>query len=118
MAGGAGNVVLRVLRPAYLSASQVFRVAAEARVEDSLWRELAERDDRCLAALRLHVRLAGPMAGLAAGVLGRRRSRCQRLVMRILVEIAPNVRMAGSAHCATDILRCLRVGGRGKRPGL
>jgi hypothetical protein len=59
MATGTGDVVLGVLRATDLGPADVFGVAGEAGVQDALRRQLAESDDRGLAASSLYVRFSG-----------------------------------------------------------
>ena len=63
-----------------------------------------------------HVGLARPMAAFAAGARGRQIARGDALEMRVLIEVQPDVRVAGlagvAAHDATvpDGARVLRSG--------
>jgi hypothetical protein len=106
MATGAGDVVLGVLRTSDLGPADVFGVAGEAGVQDALRRQLAESDDRGLAASSLYVRFSGTVAALTSGLFRRLFSRRNRLVMGILVETGPNIRMTCLTDCAAYVRGC------------
>jgi hypothetical protein len=94
MAVRADNVILRVLRPLDLSTVDVFSVAGEAVVQDTLRRKFAESDDGRFPAARFHVRLPGTVARLAAGFIGRFFAGRNRSIVGILVKVRPNIRVA------------------------
>jgi hypothetical protein len=77
-------------------------VAAEAGVEYLVRRRMRERNDRGLGSVPLNVLTARSMAALAPGLLGWLVRGRSALGMWILVEVLPNVGMAGLADLATD----------------
>jgi hypothetical protein len=106
MATGTGHVVLGVLRAPDLGPADVFGVAGEAVVQDTLRRQLAESDDGGLAASSLYVRFSGTMAALTPGLFRRLFARRNGLVMGILIETGPNIRMTCLTNCAAYVRGC------------
>jgi hypothetical protein len=112
MTTGAGDVVLSVLRTSDLGPANVFGVAGETVVQNTLRRQLTKSDDGGLAASSLYVRFPGTVTALTSGLFRRLSAGRDRLVMGILVEIGPNIRMTSLADCATYVRGCARTGRR------
>lgn len=107
VAAGADDVVQGVGRSPDISAAHVLGMAGEAIVQDFARRHDRERvRDRELATPCFHVCLARAMATLAAGPLGWFLARRDALVVRIFIEIRPDIRVACLADFAADIRGC------------
>ena len=109
---GADYVVKGVLGSANVRSADGLGMAAQAIVENFLGREFRKSDDAGFAPARLNVRLAGTMAALAAGALGRFFSGSDALEVRVLVEISPDVGMASAADVAAYETGGVGAGGR------
>lgn len=96
MAVGADHPRLGMDGLTNIGARKRFAVTSQAGLQRLFGREHGERDNGCLAAVRLHVRFAGTMAALAFVL---------NLGMRILVKLGPHIRVAGSANIAPDVIR-------------
>ena len=103
VATGARNVVLRMFRSLDVGLRQVLRMTAQAGIQRLL--RLHQRKcarDRGLAAARRDVLLCRSMAAFAARLVRRLLARCDALEVRILVEIHPDVGMAGFTDVTAD----------------
>jgi hypothetical protein len=96
-----------------VGAAQRFGVAAEAVVQDLFGFQLGKGHNSGFSTARFYVGLARAVAALASGALGRFFSGGDALVMRVLVEVRPNIGMAGPAHVAAH-----ESGSRGGRLSL
>jgi len=106
MALGAGYIVLGVLGPANVSPIEILGVASEAAVYDFL--RLHDREseaDGGPPAAGLDVRLGRAVASFAGGELGRLLAGCQAFEVRILVEAAPDVLVAGFTLGVSGVIR-------------
>ena len=102
---GADHVVEGMGGAADVGTAQGFGVAAEAIVQNLLGLELGKSHDGSFAAVRLDVGLTRAVTCLASGTFGRFLTGGDALIVRILVKISPNVRVAGAAHVAPDEAR-------------
>src|SRR4051794_35506725 len=100
MTARANHRVQSVRGASNVGAAQRFAVTPQTIVEYLARRQLRERDDGCLAAMRLDMGLAGPMTAFASGPLRRFVTGCDAFEMWIFVESGPHVRMAGAAWIA------------------
>jgi len=103
VAVGADDIAERVRRAADVGAAHRLGMAAQAVVEDLVLGQFGESDYRGLAAPRLNVRLARPMAAFTSGSVGRFFSGSDALIVRVLVKVSPDVRMAGAANVAAYV---------------
>lgn len=99
------DVVLCVFGSADFGAIYILGVAVEAVVQDAFGSQFTEGDDGRLTAARFDVGFARTVAALTSCLLRAIGSRRDRLIVWVLVEARPYVRVACLAHCATDILR-------------
>ena len=106
MTARADHVVLRVFRPLDLCAVHVLRMACEAVIDDPFRSQFAKRDDRRLTSASFDVSFPTAMTRFAAGPVRPFRAGSDRPVMRVLVKICPNVRMARFAYRASDEVWC------------
>ena len=86
-----------------IRAADLFSMAAQAIVQHSGWGELGERNDRRFPPPRLDVRLPRTMAAFAPGSIRTFFSAGDGLVVRILVEVGPDIRMARAASLTSHI---------------
>lgn len=105
MTTGTDDVVLCVFGSTDFGAVYILGVAIETVVQDAFGSQFTERDDGRLTASRFNVGFARTVASFTTRLFRASISRRDRLIVRVLVEARPNVRMACLAHCATDILR-------------
>ena len=109
MAVRANHVGIRMYRPPDICLANVFRMAFQTRVQRLLRREVGEGANRGFPAVRRHMRAPGSVAAFAAGMLRRFLPRCDRFIVRILIEVQPYVDVAGFADIAANIpIRGLR----------
>lgn len=87
-----------------IGAGEIFRVATEARVDYLRGRHLRKRADRRLSSASRHVIAARTVAALAAGLFGSFFPRCDRLVVRVPVEVLIQIDVAEPALFAADVL--------------
>lgn len=113
--GRADDIGLCMTGAPNLGTIEVPAVTAEAVIENLFRPKLGKRDDGVLPSTGLNVCFAGPMTAFASGVLRRSISCCQGPKMRILVEIEPHIRMAGTARVASDVTRGGSLGNRRSR---
>ena len=73
-------------------------------VENLVGRKIRKTDDLGLVAHSFDVELAGAVATLAAGFLGRRFSQCDRLEVGVAVEALPQVGVTGLTDLAAHVL--------------
>jgi hypothetical protein len=99
---GADYVVQGVSGSADVGAAQSFRVAPQTVVQNLPGLQLREGHDGSFAAARLDMGLSRAVTPLASGVFGRFLSGGDAFVMRILVKVSPNVRVAGAAYVTAD----------------
>src|SRR5258708_7666884 len=111
VAARADDILFSVDAALDIRARYGLSVAAEAGVEGFLRPDLSESNDGRLAPASIDVRLSAAMAALASRVFRLLSSRCQALVMRILVEIRPDIRVTRLANGAADIIRGKRARG-------
>ena len=119
MATAADDVGQRMRGPADIGARKIFRVTGEAVVQDFF--RLHQREgvrNGSLAAASLYVSLRRAVATFAACSRRRFGSRGNALVVRILVEVQPDVRVARLADRAAHIVRRSWIGRSCGRPGL
>ena len=102
---GANDFVERMSRPADICAAQSFGVTSKTVVEDVLGWNLRESDDGGFAAAGVDMGFAGSVTAFASGPFNRFLTGCDALVVRILVEPGPNVRMTGPAYSAAHVGR-------------
>ncbi len=91
------HIRLRMRRLPNPRPRNVLRVAPQARIQRLLRRKLRKRLYRRLPAFRRHMVAARAMATFAPRVLRHFLARSNRLKVRILIEVQPNVRMAHPA---------------------
>jgi hypothetical protein len=99
---GADHVIQGVGGAANVGAAQGLGVASETVVQNLHRLKLRKSDDGSFAATRLHVGLARAVTGLASSAFGRFFAGGDALVMWVLVEVGPNVGVAGTAYVTTD----------------
>ena len=102
---GADYAGQSVRRAADVRPAEGFGVAPQAVVQHCFRPEFGEGDNGRLTAARRYVGLTGAMAALASGPFRRFFAGCEALVMRILVEVCPDVGVAGPANITADIRR-------------
>src|ERR1035441_6630488 len=96
-----------MLRAADIGLRKIARVAVEAGVQDGFRRHQRERARNCgLTAVRFHVRLPRPVTAFASGALWRLIAAGDALVMRILIEVEPDVRVTGLTYRAAGVVVC------------
>src|SRR5229473_1146921 len=105
MAARANDFVEGVGGLTYICAAQSFGVTSKTVVEDVLGWNLRESDDGGFAAAGLDMGFAGSVTAFASGPFNRFLTGCDALVVRILVEPGPNVRMTGPAYSAAHVGR-------------
>lgn len=76
----------------------------QTRFDDLPGRHFRIRADVSLPAARLDVRLSGPVTTLAARSLRGSAGFNQELVVCVFEEVEPDVRMAGAADVAADVI--------------
>jgi hypothetical protein len=86
-----------------VASGKFFSMAPQAFIDNLLRSGFRERENRGFAAASLNVRLAGAVTTLAAGLLRRRAAECDRFVVWVLVEVEPDIRMAGLADRAAKV---------------
>ena len=96
----ADDITECMRRAADIGAAHGLGVAAQACVENIVGRKLGERDDGGLAAACPDMLQSGAVATFAAGVIGWFLAGGDTFEVRILVEVRPNVGMAGAANVA------------------
>ena len=117
MAGSAGDTGQRVLRAAYVGLLKIARVASETGFERFGLRHQGERiRNGGLAAVCGHVRFARPVAAFTASAAGRQIARRYAFEMRVLIEVQPDVGMAGLAGAAAHVSGCARCAGALRSP--
>ena len=119
MATAANHVGHRMRGAADIGARKIFRVTGEAVVQDFFrlhQRECVWYRRRTAASRDMCLRRA--VATFAAGPCGRFGSRRDALVMRILVEVQPDVWVARFANRTAHVLRRSWIGWSCSRPGL
>lgn len=106
VAVGTDDAVLRVRAAADIGAGKRLRMAAQAGVEDLLGLQAREGAGNSIrAAARLNVRLTRPVAALAAGIFGFLLAGREALVMRVAIEVGPDVDVTSAAYVAADVIR-------------
>lgn len=83
--------------------ADLFGMTSQAIVQHFGWGELGKRNNRRFPAARLDVRLPRTMAALAPGSIRSLFSAGDGLIVRIFVEISPDIRMASAASVASYI---------------
>src|ERR1700683_331148 len=102
---GACHIRHRVLRPPHIHFPKIARVASQAGVQHGFRLHQRERPwNGSLAAVRFHVRFARPVAAFASGTLRRLVAAGDALIMRVLVEVEPDVRVAGLTDGPADVV--------------
>ena len=86
-----------------IGAGDIFTVAGQAGIQDLRRTHLRERPDSRLAASGLDMSLTGAVTALAAGPLGRFLAAGDASIMRVLIEIQPDVRVTRPAHLAAHV---------------
>src|ERR1022692_4361987 len=96
-----------MLRAADIGLRKIARGAVEAGVQDGFRRHQRKRArNRGLTAVRFHVRLPRPVTAFASGAFGRLIAAGDALVMWILIEFEPYVRVTGLTHRAAGVVIC------------
>ncbi len=93
MTAGTDDFVERVRGLANICPAQSLGVTSKAVGENILGGKLREGDDGCFAPVGVYMRFAGPVTAFASGSVGRFLTGCDALVVRVLVESSPNVRV-------------------------
>jgi len=99
----ANDISLRMLGAAQIRPADGLGMALQAVIYSLRRFQQGERDDACLTAAFVDVRLPRAVAALAPRPLRRLRSRSDAAVMRILEEVETHVGMASLTDRATDI---------------
>jgi hypothetical protein len=118
MATGTRHIVLSVFAPPDIGLVEVAGVARQAGLHHRLGRHQRKRPrDGGLAAPCLHVCPSRPVTPFAPRPLGTLLAGRDALIVRILVEVEPHIRMASLAHVAAHVagLRRLRTGAAGQQ---
>jgi hypothetical protein len=102
VAAGANHAIFGVRRVADVRPCQRFAVTAQAIVQNLFRLQLRKGNDGGLSAARFNVRTSGTVAALAPSVLGGLLTGGDALEMRILVELQPDVGMAGLTSVTSD----------------
>ncbi len=104
MAVDAADLGGRMRRAANVHLAEVLGVTAQAAVQHLTGFEEREADDfRCIAQA-FEVLLAGTVAAFAAGAFRRLEARGNRFEMRVAVEAAGDIGMAGRADLAAEVV--------------
>jgi len=105
MTVGAHHVRERVLRAADIGFRKIACVAGQARIQDGFWLHQRERArNRGFAAVGFHVGLPRPVAAFASGAVGWLIAAGDAFVMRVLIEVEPDVRVTSLTGCAADVV--------------
>jgi len=83
--------------------AQRIRVAAQTSINRLFRCQLRKRNNGCFASMRLHMRRRRPVTSLAARILRLLLTAGNASEMRILVELRPDIGMAGFANHAPRI---------------
>jgi hypothetical protein len=105
MTARANDFVERMSGLPDICAAQSFSVTSKTVVEDFFGWNLRESDDGGFAAVGVDMGFAGSMTAFASGPFNGFLTGCDALVVRILVERGPNVRMTGTAYIAAHVSR-------------
>ncbi len=113
----AHHVLLRVSAAPDVRSRDRLSVTTQAGVQGLFGAEFGKGNNRGLAAASFNMRLSRSVAALTTGVLRSLCTRCKALEVRVFVEIRPDVRMAGFADVAADVVRRKRPRWRQKTTG-
>ena len=103
MATGAHDFVQSVRRLSNICPAQSLGMTSKAVGEGVFGRKLRKSDDGGFAAPGIYVGFSRSMTAFASGSVRWFLPGCDALVMRVLVEASPNVRMAGPAYFAAHV---------------
>jgi len=115
MAGGADDICLGMIAAPYVRPADIFRMAAQTGIQRLGRSQFGKRHDTLLAALRIYVVLARPVATLTSSILDCGFGVHSRLIVRIPEKLQSDVWVAGPASIAPRISRVgafSRIGGR------